>query len=255
METTNVTTQQENEIDLLELFFAVWRKIGWVILVAALLGGITFVYCKFFATPMYQAESTLFVLNRNNEDTLTTSDISSSNALLSDYQYFATSRRVVEQVINQLGLQDKYSYGKLSSEISVSVPTDSRILKIVVTDADPYLAKQIADALAEVMIENITDIMKAEAEHFESAELPLYPSSPATMKNTVIAGFLGAVLAIAVIVVIFLLDDTIKTEGDVERALKVPVLALIPISEEERAEKTSGRARRSAKYEKELGGR
>ncbi len=249
---TNVTTNQETEIDLVEVFLAVWRKVGWVIFIAAVFGILTFSYCKFVATPMYQAQSTLFVLNRNNDETLTTSDISSSNALLSDYQYFATSRRVVEQVISRLELQEQYTYAKLSNEISVSVPTDSRILKIIVTDADPYLAKQIADELANVMIENINEVMKAEATPFETAELPEYPSSPSTMRNTVLAAFVGAVLAIAVIVVIFLMDDTIKTESDVEKALKLPVLALIPISEEERAEKST---RKSARYEKELGGR
>ncbi len=253
MENTNVKTVQENEIDFSQLLLAIWSKIGWVILVAIIMGGVTYAYCKYVATPMYQAESSLFVLSRNSDEALTTSDISSSNALISDYQYFATSRRVVEQVIEKLGLEDKYTYGQLKSEISVAIPTDSRMLKLIVTDADPELAKKLADALSEVMVAHISQFMKADVQPFEAAQLPKAPSSPTTFRNSVIAALFGAFLTIAIIAVVFLLDDTIKLEEDVERTLKLPVLAMLPNSVDGAVVEKSKKSKKSKKQKKSGG--
>ena len=95
---------------------------------------------------------------------------------------------------------------------------------------DPKKAKEIADAVRESVSVQITEIMDADAVNtVQKADLPDGPSSPSTMKNTLIGGVLGLFLAIAVVVLITLLDDTVKTPEDVEKYLGLNTLTSIPI--------------------------
>ena len=93
----------------------------------------------------------------------------------------------------------------------------------------------------------ITEIMFAEAVNtVEEGNLPENPSSPSMMKNTVVGGFLGCLLAVGIILLKFMLDDTIKTPDDVEKYLGLGVLASVPVQPgTKKAKKTRGR--RSAK--------
>ena len=65
----------------------------------------------------------------------------------------------------------------------------------------------------------------------EEANLPTQKAAPNTMKNTLLGGILGVFIAIGIIVIIYILDDTIKTPDDVERYLELNVLASLPIKE------------------------
>ena len=79
----------------------------------------------------------------------------------------------------------------------------------------------------------IKEIMDVDAVNVVyAAEVPSGPSSPSVMKNTMIAAILGLVAVVGVYVVIFLLDDTIRTEEDVERYLGLSTVGVIPLSNE-----------------------
>ena len=146
-----------------------------------------------------------------------------------DYMELIKSRSVMEQVISQLQLD--MSVDKLSGEITVSNTADTRILSISVENESPKLAKEIADAVRESASVQITQITDADAVNMvEEGNLPKDPTSPNTMKNAMLGGILGIFLALGAIVLIYILDDTIKTPDDVERYLGLTVLTSIPIA-------------------------
>ena len=90
----------EMEIDLLELFSVLWSKI-WLILIVVVLGAvIAGVYTKFMITPQYQSSTSIYVLNRQNESTVTSSDLTASTQLTNDYVELIKTRTVAENVIN-----------------------------------------------------------------------------------------------------------------------------------------------------------
>ena len=102
------------------------------------------------------------------------------------------------------------------------------------TDPDPERAKEIVDAVADISAKQITSVMQIEGVNvIEYGRVATSPSSPNVKKNTVLGAAVGVVLAIAVLVVKFLLDDTIKSSEDVERYLGITNLSLIPLTEEE----------------------
>ena len=145
-----------------------------------------------------------------------------------DFEVLAKSRPVVEEVIDELNLD--YTYEELVEMITTLNPSDTRILKMTVENEDPNLAKEIANAMAEVTAERVAYIMNTDKPKIvEEAVTPEKPSSPSTVKNTALGGILGAVLAMGIIVIIYLMNDTIQTEEDVRKYLDLNTLAALPL--------------------------
>ena len=112
-----------------------------------------------------------------------------------------------------------------------STPTDTRVVSITVTDTDPYTAAEIANAVRDIASKHIQQVMDIKAVNVvETANIPDEPSSPSVPKNGVIGGLLGILLAAAVVIIVYLTNDTVKTPEDVEKYLGLSVLGTIPYS-------------------------
>ena len=197
-------------------------------ILAALLAGavIAGVYTKAFITPMYSATSTMLVLTK--ETTLTSlADLQLGSQLTSDYSMLITSRTVLEDVVDELNLD--MDYKALKSSISINNPTDTRILEITVTNSDPKMCKTIVDKLSTTASKFIGEQMEVtEPKIIEEGDVPTAKISPNTKKNIMMGALLGAVLAMGIIIVQFLLDDTIKNEDDVKKYLNINTFASFP---------------------------
>jgi len=122
----------------------------------------------------------------------------------------------------------------LSAKLKLDNPNNSRILKITIKDADPYRAKAIADDIAVVAADFISRKMDQDPPSIiQQGYADGEKVSPSTMKNTAIGGIIGFILAAGIIVVSYLMNDTIMTPEDVEKKLGMNVLASLPIDEEE----------------------
>ncbi len=225
------TDNDEITIDLTDLLTVIWRRLHLIILSGVLLGLVAFIGTKLFVTPMYTSVTKVYVLSKQDNGTnLTYSDLQTGTSLTKDYMELVKSRPVLEQVIAILNLD--MDVDSLSDAITVDTPQDTRILRIAVENENPKTAKEIADALRESVSIQITEIMDADSVNtVEMANLPVTPSSPSLTKNTAIGILLGILLAIGMIVLVYILDDTIKTPEDVEYYLGLNVLTSIPIQE------------------------
>ena len=237
METKN--SKDDLEIDLGEVISVVLSRI-WIVIFIGILGALSMmIISKFLIAPVYSTTTQVYVLNRQDQSStnLTSADLQSGSQLSKDYVEIITSRTVLEQVISELGLEDIDAAG-LKSMVSVSAPTDTRSIYITVNDTDAYRAQQIANKIREVASFKICEIMQVEAVNVvDEANIPASPSSPNIIKNTILGGVAGIVLAIAIIVIGFLMDDTIKTSDDVERYLGLSVLGSIPVLEDSKKAK------------------
>ena len=130
------------------------------------------------------------------------------------------------------------TYEQFLSRLELTNPSDTRMITITFTDEDPEMAKKVADEVAKVSKARVKEIMNTQEPTIaEEAYVPERPSSPSTMKNVVMAGLLGVLLAMAVIVVIYLMDDTIKSSDDVEKYLGLTTLGVIPIESKKKKQK------------------
>ncbi|HJA91697.1 MAG TPA: protein-tyrosine kinase [Candidatus Eisenbergiella merdipullorum] len=249
MEEKTIRQNDDVEIDLLGLCLMLLHHLP-VILPAALLTALcAFLYTSLLVAPTYQSTTRVYILNRTDSNTITYSDVQLGTQLTSDYSQLIKSRFVLEEVIETMDLP--MSYEGLSGMVSVSTPEDTRIIAITVTDTDPVRAMQIANAIREAASEHILNVMDIQAVNVvETANLPSHASGPNTSRNILMGGMLGAALVIGILVVRFLMDDTIKTSEDVEKYLGLSVLAVIPLNEGE----TDGKKKRR-KAKRKAGGR
>ena len=219
---------EEMEIDLLELLLVMKKKLA-VILLTGIIGLVVmFAYTTFLVTPLYRASSMMYVMPDNtSSNSSTLSDMQVGQQLSSDYASMIASRGFMEEVIQKLKLT--MTYRELLGKVEVTNPTSSRILQVTVNDPDARTAADIANAVAEVAESKLKEITGMQAiKIYEEAAVPEQPSSPSLKKNCAMGALAGIVLAMAVITVIYLLDDTIKTEDDVEQYLGMTTLAVIP---------------------------
>lgn len=224
----------EIEIDLLEIFKALKRRL-WIILAATILcGGAAGAFSKFVLTPQYTSTAMVYILSK--ETTLTSlADLQIGSQLTKDYAVIVTSRPVLEDVIEKLGLDITYS--DLKKKITINNPKDTRILSISAEDPDPRMAKAIADEIANTSSEYIGEIMEmVPPKMIEDGEVPTKKTSPSNAKNAVLGAMIGFVMVCGVIVLEVLMNDTIRTEDDVEKYLGLTVLAMVPEREGEALE-------------------
>ena len=214
------------EIDLLELLFAFRRRILWIVLAAILGGGISFAGTRVLMTPMYESTTTMLVLI--SETTLSSlSELQLGTQLTNDYEILTKSRAVLETVIENLNLN--LGYEQLNNMVSISNPEDSRIMEITLTYPDPEEAKTIVDEITSENSEFIGDQMEGiPPKIIDQGEVPSGPSSPSVSRNTLLGTLLGIVVSCGIITVITVMDDTIKTEEDIEYYLGIPTLASVP---------------------------
>ena len=220
------------EIDLMEILGLMLHRLWLIALCAAAVGAAAFAVSRYILTEEFQSTTRIYVLNRQNDDTLTYSDVQLGTQLTKDFREIIKSRYVLEQVIEKCGLRE--SSGSLASRISVDTQSDTRIIAITVTDTNPAMAQYIANELRETAAERIKIVMDIQAVNVvDEANLPAVPSAPRVGRWTVIGFLLGAFLCTTVILVHFLLDDTIKTSDDIEKYLGLSTLGMIPVRETE----------------------
>lgn len=235
--------QHEAELSLGELFSHLKDRL-WIIAAAcAVCGLLGFLISGFLISPQYSAATRMYVLNRASESAVAYTDIQTSTQLSNDYQVLITGRNVTEAVIEQLALDTTAE--ALASRISVFIPDNTRVVQISVTDKDPEMAAAIANAVREAAAAQIRQITNMDAVSLVyEAKAPVSPSYPNIPRWALLSAILGAVAAAGSLSVRYVLDDTLRTEADVERYLGLSVLSVIPDPAElAPADKQKGRTR------------
>jgi len=224
--------QDEIEIDLLEIFYLLRRK-AWILILSAVIFALgTGLFTNYLVQPLYSSTAKLYILTSSTSIT-SLADIQVGSSLTKDYVQLVQSRPVVEQVIENLNLNRTYE--ELLGQMKFSNPSDTRILVITAEDPSPQLAKDIVDQFVEVSKVSLASIMKTEepsiVEYGYVYDKPVSPNLP---KNVVIGAALGMFLAAAIILVIYMLDDTVKSADDIEKYLGLNTLTAIPLREGEK---------------------
>lgn len=249
-------SEEESTIDLYELLLKLLDKWRWIALCA--IGGaiIMLLYTIFLVTPKYQATSKIYVVN-SKDSVLNLSDLQISNYLAKDYTEVFSNWELHSTVINELKyLRDEadeeelqewyvtrqeldnldiegYTYKKLNEIVTISNPADTRILYIRITSTNAVEARILANVYASCGSEFIAKRMDTNApKSFERARTPVSPSSPNKTRNTIIGFLLGALAAVGVITLRFLIDDYVRTADDVEKYLHLPTLGTIMLQKQ-----------------------
>lgn len=222
------------ELDLKELFNIFWQRkleIVTIILIFVIIGA---VYTYAILQPKYTSYTTLLLtqVNGNNEtgnDTsITQTDLTLNSKLISTYREIIKRDAVLREVIDDLNIKN-LTEDSLRKNIKVSAISDTEIIKIEVSNENPNYAQMIANKIAEVFSEKITDIYKINNVYvLDKAMVSENPSNINHLKDIVIFAFVGAVIACGYALLANMLDNTVKTEADIEKLTGLTVLATIP---------------------------
>lgn len=223
----NTNDNASIEIDVLYLLRKLWSKKFFIVFVGLLVGTIALLGSVFFIKPKYTSTTRIYVVSRSSDTTLTNQDLQAGSYLVNDYKEVITSSEVLASVIDQEKLS--MSAGQLSGEISVNIPTDTRVISISVTDTDAQRACDIANTVREVAAEKIKAVTKVDdVTTLESATKSSHPSSPNVKKNAAIGFLAGAFVAIIGILVAEVLDDRVRRPEDIEEVLGLTLLGVVP---------------------------
>ena len=224
------------EIDLLEIFRLLLGNLWLIISVSLFFALGCFAVSKYVVAPYYESTTKIYILNKTESTAVTYSDVQMGTQLTKDYAELINRRAVLEEVMQKLDLDMEYE--DLLSVVRVSTPSDTRIVSITVEDVDPVEAMHMANCIREVASEHIQNVMDIDAVNVvETANMPTQKAGPSCVKWTMIGGIIGCFLICAVILIQYLIDDTIKTSEDVEKYLGLSTLALIPVSEQDAGHK------------------
>ena len=217
---------EEDEIDLVELFFVLKTKL-WAIITCAIIGAaIAFAYTTFLVQPIYTSSSMIYIFSKSTSIT-SSIDLQIGKQLTVDFEILGKSRPVLEKVISDLSLDTDYE--TLLSSITVENPTDSRIIKITVENTDPQLACDIANCMASNLAARVAEVIDTDKpSSVEDAVPAIRPTSPSKKKNTALGGLLGILIAMAFILIRYYSDMSIRNEDDVRKYLGLGTLASVP---------------------------
>lgn len=214
------------EIDVLYLLRKLWSRKFFIIFIALVVGTIALLGSVFLIKPKYTSTTRIYVVSRT-ADSITNQDLQAGSYLVKDYQEVITSNEVLSSVIDKekLSLTPK----ELSSMISVTIPTDTRVISISVEDDNAQEATTIANTVREVAAEKIKAVTKVDdVTTLEAAEVPKEPSSPNIKRNTLIGVIAGGGLAVISIIILEVLDDRVRRPEDIEDVLGLPLLGIVP---------------------------
>ena len=239
----DANAEEEAEIDLLELAFALLDKVHYIALFFLLGAVLANAYAYFFIHPTYESTAAIYVVNASGGTVVDLTDLNIGTSLKNDYRELIMSYPVLDRVSKKLDLG--WSTAQMAGAITVTNPSDTRILKLTATAEDPELAMNIANALAAVVVDYLPATMNTEAPNIaQKARLPERKAAPSYTKYTLIGGLLFALACCGWFVARFLMDDTIRSEEDMEKYFGSAPLTSIPYSEaldRQAARRSSGR--------------
>lgn len=228
--------EKEIEIDLKQLFDALLARI-WVIVAVMVLAGVFALVCsKYAIKPLYTSSAKIYVNSSKNvlSDDINQSQLNSSALMATVYVQMLKSNDILDDVIELSEVQ--YPKEKLKKMIDAKAVEDTPILEIKVTAPDPVEAANIAGAIVQVAPDRMIEIMEGgSVKIIDVPEVPLKPSSPNVLKNTLLGLILGFLASSGIVILLELMDSRIRDEEQLRNMFELPVLGVIPeivVSEE-----------------------
>lgn len=222
------------EIDISELLKYFKSKIGLLIVITSGICILCVMYSILIQKPMYSSNTT--VILGGSSETITQNDITINKNLVNTYAEIVKSRRVLEQVTNELSLD--LSYTELNNLITVQPVSNTEIIKIIVNSEDSLEAMNIANSTAYYFSKEVKELYNMNNVNIlDSAIEANEPYNINIPKQLCIYLIVGIITACGIIFIIFYFDRTIKSVEQVEQIIKLPILGSIEDFDSKRGRK------------------
>lgn len=221
--------EQEMTLDLRDLYEIIKKRWKMILTITTISVVLAAVLSFFVLTPIYEAKVSIIIgkEDTSSEKKIDYNDIMMYQKLVKTYAGIAKSRTVVEKTINRLNKQ--ISYDEFISSVTVTPQPDTQIMDIKIQSEDPRDAMLSANMLSQTFMEEAIRIYPTGTiQIMDNAVIPDKPVKPKKMLNLAIAFFLGIMISLGLVFILEYMDNTIKSESDVEKYLELPVIGIIP---------------------------
>ncbi|SNZ04753.1 Capsular polysaccharide biosynthesis protein [Terribacillus aidingensis] len=225
----------EETISLKEIFAVLRKRMIMILSLIIAFAAIALLVSYFLITPTYKASASVVVNQEENVDVSSLNNAIQSNiSLINTYKIVMTSPVILDKVAKEMNLS--LSADELAEKLEVASEADTQIITVTATDTSQEAAAELANTTVEVFQKEIPELMNLEnvktLSLAETVENPS-PASPNILLNTLIALVLGAMVGIGLAFLLEYLDNTVKTEADIEKRIGVPVIGVISHMTEE----------------------
>lgn len=218
-------------IDLSDILF--WlMKWKWVVIAVTVLFAIT---GYIFSNITYEAEYTAtasMVVNSKSETLQqagTTVDAVLTQNLIPTYTRILQSEKIAKYVMDKFDIN--VALGTMKNMMEVTIGQDSQVVYLKVSHTDPYMAKNIANAVIQVAPEVMMEVVEAGSVNvLDYAVLPSNPEPPKTVQYMTIIGIVGLLLVSIIIILLNFFVMKVKNAEDIENKIGEMVLGEIPHS-------------------------
>ena len=227
--------EETTELDLQELFRRLKKRIGLIVTITLLATVFSAVYSVFFIEPVYEAKVGVILISENaaNSSNTGTASISYAQNLIETYTEIAKTNKVATMAALMLGKD--VSTEELMDMTTVSATGESLIINLGVQNTDPQKAYKYVEAYAEAFVERAKELIpEDDTRIMDGSQVPTGPISPNIQLNVAIAFVVGLMASVGLALLLEYLNNTIVSKEDVERNLGLPVIGIIPESEEEK---------------------
>lgn len=219
----------EETISLKEIYETIKKRIWMIILITAIATATSGVVSYFILTPIYQADTQILLQTKSSsEEAFDFNQVRTNQELINTYSVIIKSPAILEKVIEQLNLEP--TVDELREQLTVSSEENSQVVNIAVEHPDPAMAVQTANTIADVFQKQIVNLMNVDnVSILSQADLGPNPQpvKPNPMLNMAIAFVVGLMIGVGLAFLLEYLDNTIKSEQDVEQLLELPVLGVV----------------------------
>lgn len=238
---------EQEELDLKDIFNIFWTK-KWFLVIAVILGAIIgAIYSMYIIVPKYSSSTTMLLSKPVSivdgqvvQESINQNDIALNQKLITTYEEIIKSRSIINMVISNLQLD--MTYEQLIKCIKVVSVKNTDVMKVTVTTVDKEISAQIANEIAKVFMSEIVKFYRIQnISIVDVAQIKDEPVNVNLIKDTAVFSMAFLVLAMIIVFLMYYFDVTIKTSEDIEKALGVPVLSVIPKHNDKDGGKTNGK--------------
>ena len=232
MDKTETNVNDYYVVDLAHVIKVVWRNVWIVALVSILVAALAFSVAAFAIAPTYSSSIMLYVNNSsfNVGDlgfSISSSQLTAAQSLAKTYTVLLKNRTTLERIIDDTGVS--YGWEDLYDMIESSPVNETEVMRVTVTCKDPYEAAKIANGIAKILPQRIAEIIEgASMEVVDSAVVDTEKVAPSITMYTFVGFVVGALLAVLVLVISALMDNTVHDDEYVIKTYNYPILAKVP---------------------------
>lgn len=232
MDRIEKNTKDYNVVDIAHIIKVVWHRI-WVIAIVSILTAVLgFSISAFAIAPTYSSSIMLYVNNSSFDVgdlgfSISSSELTAAHSLAKTYTVLLKNRTTLQRLIDETGVQ--YTWEDVYDMIDSRPVNETEVLQVTVTCKDPYEAELIANGIAKVLPQRIAEIVEgASMEVVDSAIADTEKVAPNITMYTAVGFIVGALLSMAALIVMALMDNTVHDEEYVIKTYDYPILAKVP---------------------------